>query len=176
MDVLLPMIEESCKIKRAVVEPVSYTHLLCFQGRTLSMAEEQELADVIGKSCQIQVVCLVDENQVTEQHMKQAVDQVAGEMCIRDRGINSVGGWARDKGNSLQDLADAQAENKALQEQVDELTLQNSRLMQNQYRLQELEALYNLSLIHILTHRRRLRIISWRSYVTRSRNSCMCFF
>ena len=51
---------------------------LCFQGRTLSMAEEQELADVIGKSCQIPVVCLVDENQVTEQHMKQAVDQVAG--------------------------------------------------------------------------------------------------
>ena len=33
---------------------------LCFQGRTLSMAEEQELADVIGKSCQIQVVGLVD--------------------------------------------------------------------------------------------------------------------
>ena len=51
---------------------------LCFQGRTLSIAEEQELAEVIGKSCQIQVVCLVDENQVTEQHMKQAVDQVAG--------------------------------------------------------------------------------------------------
>lgn len=61
-----------------------------------------------------------------------------------ERGINSVGGWARDKGNSLQDLADAQAENKALQEQVDELTLQNSQLMQNQYRLQELEDLYNL--------------------------------
>ncbi len=61
-----------------------------------------------------------------------------------ERGINSVGGWARDKGNSLQDLADTQAENKALQEQVDELTLQNSQLMQNQYRLQELEALYNL--------------------------------
>ena len=52
-----------------------------------------------------------------------------------ERGINSVGGWARE---------DTQAENKALQEQVDELTLQNSQLMQNQYRLQELEALYNL--------------------------------
>ncbi len=50
---------------------------LCFQGRKLSTSEEQELVEVIKKSCQIQVVCLVDENQVTEQHMKQAVEQVA---------------------------------------------------------------------------------------------------
>lgn len=61
-----------------------------------------------------------------------------------ERGINSVGGWFRDKSDSLQDLADAQAEKQALQEQVDALTLENSRLMQNQYRLQELEELYNL--------------------------------
>ena len=61
-----------------------------------------------------------------------------------ERGINSVGGWFRDKSDSLQDLADAQAEKQALQEQVDALTLENSRLMQNQYRLQELEDLYNL--------------------------------
>ena len=56
-----------------------------------------------------------------------------------ERGINSVGGWFRDKSDSLQDLADAQAEKQALQEQVDALTLENSRLMQNQYRLQELD-------------------------------------
>ena len=61
-----------------------------------------------------------------------------------ERGINSVGGWARDKGDSLQDLKDAQAEKQALQEQVDALTMENSRLTQNQYRLQELEDLYNL--------------------------------
>ena len=61
-----------------------------------------------------------------------------------ERGINSVGGWFRDKSDSLQDLADAQAEKQALQEQVDALTLENSRLMHNQYRLQELEELYNL--------------------------------
>lgn len=61
-----------------------------------------------------------------------------------ERGINAVGGWMRQKGDSLQDLADSQAENEALKAQVDELTLENNRLMQNQYRLQELEELYNL--------------------------------
>ena len=52
--------------------------------------------------------------------------------------------WARDKADSLEDLADAQARNEELQAQVDELTLENSRLMQNQYRLEELEDLYAL--------------------------------
>ena len=61
-----------------------------------------------------------------------------------ERGINAVGGWARDKAGSLEDLADAQARNEELQAQVDELTLENSRLMQNQYRLEELEDLYAL--------------------------------
>ena len=46
--------------------------------------------------------------------------------------------------DSLEDLADAQAKNEELQSQVDELTLENSRLMQNQYRLEELEELYAL--------------------------------
>ena len=51
---------------------------LCFQGRPLSAAEEEELVEVIEASCQIQVVCLVDENQVTEQTMKQAVERQTG--------------------------------------------------------------------------------------------------
>ena len=61
-----------------------------------------------------------------------------------ERGINTVGGWLRSRADSLEDLADAQAKNDELQSQVDELTLENSRLMQNQYRLEELEELYAL--------------------------------
>ncbi len=61
-----------------------------------------------------------------------------------ERGINAIGGWVRDKVDSLEDLAEAQARNEELQEQVDALTLENSRLIQNQYRLEELEALYDL--------------------------------
>lgn len=48
---------------------------LCFQGRKLSLEEETELVDVISASCQIQVICIVDENEITEQKMKQAVEQ-----------------------------------------------------------------------------------------------------
>ena len=61
-----------------------------------------------------------------------------------EQGINAVGGWAREKADSLEDLADAQARSEELQAQVDELTLENSRLTQNQYRLEELEELYEL--------------------------------
>ena len=61
-----------------------------------------------------------------------------------ERGINAIGGWAREKADSLEDLADAQARSEELQAQVDELTLENSRLTQNQYRLEELEELYEL--------------------------------
>ena len=61
-----------------------------------------------------------------------------------EKGINSVGGWFREKKDNLEDLKAAQEENAKLQAQIDELTLENSRLTQNQYRLEELEELYNL--------------------------------
>lgn len=61
-----------------------------------------------------------------------------------EKGINRVGGWAREKKDSLEDLAEAQARNEELQAQVDELVMENNRLIQNQYRLEELEELYGL--------------------------------
>ena len=61
-----------------------------------------------------------------------------------EKGINSIGGWLRDKSDTLEELVEIQAENELLQQEVDELTLENSQLMQNQYRLEELEELYEL--------------------------------
>lgn len=61
-----------------------------------------------------------------------------------EKGINGLGGWAREKKDSLEDLTEAQEKNQELQAQIDELTMENSRLMQNQYRLEELEDLYEL--------------------------------
>lgn len=61
-----------------------------------------------------------------------------------EKGINAVGGWLRDKKENLEELSAAQARSRELQAQVDALTLENSRLMQNQYRLEELEDLYTL--------------------------------
>ena len=74
-----------------------------------------------------------------------ALGRISGYVFVPfERGINTVGGWLRSRADSLEDLADAQAKNEELQSQVDELTLENSRLMQNQYRLEELEELYAL--------------------------------
>ncbi len=61
-----------------------------------------------------------------------------------EKGINSIGGWIREKSESLEDLTAAQEQNKELQAQIDELILENNRLMQNQYRLEELEEMYEL--------------------------------
>lgn len=61
-----------------------------------------------------------------------------------ERGLNGVGGWLREKKDTLEDLAAVQARNEELQAQVDELTMENSRLTQNQYRLEQLEELYEL--------------------------------
>ena len=61
-----------------------------------------------------------------------------------EEGINTIGGWLRDKSDTLEELVEVQAENERLQEELDELTLENSQLMQNRYRLEELEELYEL--------------------------------
>lgn len=48
---------------------------LCFQGRKLSFDEELELSETISASCQIQVVCIVDENEATEAAMRRAMER-----------------------------------------------------------------------------------------------------
>ena len=58
--------------------------------------------------------------------------------------MNGLGGWAREKKNTLEDLAAVQAHNEQLQAQVDQLTMENSQLIQKQYRLEQLEELYAL--------------------------------
>ena len=60
------------------------------------------------------------------------------------KGINAVGGWARDKADNLEDLKKVRSENQALQEQVAELTLENNALLQERYELEELKNLYQL--------------------------------
>ena len=47
---------------------------LSFQGRKLSAEEEAELLKIIGESCRIQIVCVVEENTAEEQAMKAAVE------------------------------------------------------------------------------------------------------
>ena len=60
------------------------------------------------------------------------------------KGINYVGWYLSDRAENLQDLRMVMAERDALQEQVDQLTIENSQLMQEKYELEELRELYKL--------------------------------
>lgn len=60
------------------------------------------------------------------------------------KGINYVGWYLSDRTDNLQDLREVMAERDALQEQVDQLTIENSQLMQEKYELEDLRELYDL--------------------------------
>lgn len=51
---------------------------ICFRGRELNSAEEEELMNLIEGNCQIRITCLVDENQETESRMREASEQAMG--------------------------------------------------------------------------------------------------
>lgn len=60
------------------------------------------------------------------------------------KGINYVGWYLSDRADNFQDLRAVMAERDALQEQVDQLTMENSQLMQEKYELEDLRTLYQL--------------------------------
>lgn len=59
-------------------------------------------------------------------------------------GINQVGTWISGKGDYFQNSADLVTENKSLQKKVDDLTIENTRLIQDQEELNRLRDLYEL--------------------------------
>ena len=59
-------------------------------------------------------------------------------------GFNQIGTWITDKGVYFQDSADIYEENQALQKKVDELTAENTQLLQNEEELNRLRELYEL--------------------------------
>ena len=60
------------------------------------------------------------------------------------KGINYVGWYLSDRADNLQDLRAVMAERDALQEQVDQLTMENGQLMQEKYELEDLRSLFKL--------------------------------
>lgn len=70
---------------------------------------------------------------------------VAGYVVVPfQRGIAEVGGYLSDRSEELAQIRDVLAQNQALQEQVDALTIENNRLQQDQYELNSLRNLYAL--------------------------------
>lgn len=60
------------------------------------------------------------------------------------KGINYVGTFMSDFSQNFETLQDMKKKNKSLQEKVDNLTIENTRLNQEQYELQRLRELYKL--------------------------------
>ena len=60
------------------------------------------------------------------------------------RGISYVGTWMGDLTDNFATLSDLRKENEQLQERVDQLTIDNTRLNQEQYELERLQELYKL--------------------------------
>lgn len=61
------------------------------------------------------------------------------------RGISSVGGWLSTRSEELAQIRVLLQENEALRQQVNELTLENTRLQQDRYELNRLRELFELS-------------------------------
>ena len=59
-------------------------------------------------------------------------------------GINQVGSWMNEQKNGFQDMKSLAEENEKLKEQIDELKVKNSNLVQDQEEAERLRALYNL--------------------------------
>lgn len=73
------------------------------------------------------------------------INTISGYLFVPvQKGINYVGWYLSDRADNLQDLREVMAERDALQEQVDQLTIENSQLMQEKYELEELRTLYEL--------------------------------
>ena len=60
------------------------------------------------------------------------------------KGINQVGGLLNDFSENFQTLKQVREENKALQNKVDELIMENNILQENKYELERLQELYKL--------------------------------
>lgn len=60
------------------------------------------------------------------------------------RGISNVGGWLSTRSEELAQIRVLLQENEALRQQVNELTLENTRLQQDRYELYSLRELYEL--------------------------------
>ena len=70
---------------------------------------------------------------------------VAGYTIVpMQKGFNRLGGWASDFTQNFQTIKELRDENKKLQQQIDDLTVENGELALNQKELTRLEELYKL--------------------------------
>lgn len=70
---------------------------------------------------------------------------IAGYVVVPfQRGISSVGSWLNNRSEELAEIRDLLEENERLKQQIDELTIDITRLQQDKYELNNLRELYQL--------------------------------
>ena len=73
------------------------------------------------------------------------LNNIAGVVIIPfQKGISVAGSWLTDRSDELAQIKDVLSENKKLQSQIDKLTIENSKLQQDKYKLNTLQELYKL--------------------------------
>ena len=73
------------------------------------------------------------------------INSVAGMLFVPfQNGIAEVGGWISDKSDQLLEIKDVLAENQRLKEEIDQLTIENTKFQQERYELNQLRQLLKL--------------------------------
>lgn len=73
------------------------------------------------------------------------LNSLAGVLLVPfQNGISEVGGWISDKSDQLMEIKDVLAENQRLKEEVDRLTIENTKFQQERYELNQLRQLLKL--------------------------------
>ena len=76
------------------------------------------------------------------------------------RGVTTVSVWMQEQASRLENLNALQEENKALKEQLDQLTTENTNLQQQRYELDQLRSLYELDTQYEQYRKTAARIIA----------------
>ena len=73
------------------------------------------------------------------------LNSVAGVLLVPfQNGISEVGGWMSDKSDQLMEIKDVLEENQRLKNEVDRLTIENTKFQQERYELNQLRQLLKL--------------------------------
>lgn len=106
------------------------------------------------------LMALTFSNKISEK----LVNNIAGTAMVPfQKGIASISGYLTDKSDEKKTIKALQKENKELQHKIDELTNENTLLLQDKYELNSLRELYELNNEYSQYDSVGARIIAWNS-------------
>ncbi|MCQ2523700.1 MAG: rod shape-determining protein MreC [Lachnospiraceae bacterium] len=93
--------------------------------------------------CVLMVVC------VTTDVISRPINSVLGYVVVPyQRGISNIGSYLKDRKSELVNIRDLINENATLREKINELEIENTKLMQDKYELNSLRELYELDMTY----------------------------